>query len=80
MVWHLSGGRHWILGVLGLLSMLIVPIAWYAKRRIAQGHIRISLVLFISSILFILSSALLLVRGLDTAIVVGFASQWCSSH
>jgi hypothetical protein len=33
--------QQWILGVLGLLSMLIVPIAWYAKRRIAQGHIRI---------------------------------------
>jgi len=62
-----------ILGVLGLLSILIVPIAWCAKRQIAQGHIRMSLGLIIGGIVFILSSALLLVRGLDVILVAGFS-------
>jgi PAS domain S-box-containing protein len=65
--------HQWILGVLGVLSMSIIPVAWYAKRAIRRGRARTSLVMFAAAILLILGSALVLVRGLDAAIIAGFS-------
>src|SRR6266545_2645739 len=65
--------HQWILAVLGILSVSIVPIAGYAKHRIQHGHIRTSLGIFTSAILLILGSALLLVHGLDAAIIAGMS-------
>ena len=64
---------EWVIGILGALTLLTVPIAWYAKRLLRVGRLWTSLAIFIISIVIILSSALLLVRGLDTAILAGFS-------
>src|SRR5437763_9090259 len=57
-----------LLGVLGVLSLLLAPACWYARRLLKQGRGRLSLAVFTIATLFILSGALLVVQGLDTVI------------
>lgn|SRR5262249_45276232 len=65
--------QHALLGVMGVLSLLLAPVCWYAKRMLNQGRAPLGLAVFTIATLLILSAALLIVEGFDTVIVAGFS-------